>query len=490
MNIINRKIIIFLAVSISLLISNNTANISAIAKEPEQQPTNTGTTVFIPLTSNYYPKRITIFGAQINSWVNPNIPKYASESGLFWARIDAFNWAEIEPSKTNPATYDWSKAKERPLKLASQYGMQVIALVQSTPTWAQKEPPYSCGPILQANFPDFAQYLTNLVKRYSVAPYNVKYWELGNEPDIDPSLLDPNKDNVFGCWGDESDSYYGGGYYAEMLKVAYPAIKAADPQAKILIGGLLLDCDPTNPPPGKSCKPGKFLEGILRNGGGEYFDYVSFHGYPYYGGTNGRGELYYDVHYPGWEHRGGIVLGKISFIREVLAKYGYGIDKPEKQIMHTEGSLICTPVIPECNPPTSSFYQAQADYVIWMFVRNWANNVKATMWYQFEGPGWRYGSLLDDTQEPRPAYYSFKFLIQELKSTTYLSPVGEFPLLTGYKFMTNQKEIWVIWSPDEVNRVITLPTKTIKVLDKYGTDITPTNGQLTVKSPVYFEMKR
>ena len=39
-----------------------------------------------------------------------------------------------------------------------------------------------------------------------------------------------------------NDPYYGGGYYAEMLKIVYPQIKAADPEAQILIGGLLLFC--------------------------------------------------------------------------------------------------------------------------------------------------------------------------------------------------------------------------------------------------------
>ncbi len=64
---------------------------------------------------------------------------------------------------------------------------------------------------------------------------------------------------IFGCWGDPNDkTYYGGEYYAEMLKRAYPAVKAANPQAIVLNGGLLLDCDPRYPPPGKDCLPADF----------------------------------------------------------------------------------------------------------------------------------------------------------------------------------------------------------------------------------------
>ena len=93
----------------------------------------------------------------------------------------------------------------------------------------------------------------------------------------------------FGCWGDLDDPYYGGRYYSEMLKVAYPTIITADPNAQVMVGGLLLECDPVNPPEVtsgsgelKDCTSDKFLEGILENDGGEYFDGVSVHAYDFY----------------------------------------------------------------------------------------------------------------------------------------------------------------------------------------------------------------
>ena len=67
--------------------------------------------------------------------------------------------------------------------------------------------------------------MAEAVERYSAPPYNVIYWEVGNEPDIDPSLVDG--DEIYGCWGDKTDAYYGGGYYAEVLKQVYPAVKKA-----------------------------------------------------------------------------------------------------------------------------------------------------------------------------------------------------------------------------------------------------------------------
>jgi hypothetical protein len=41
-------------------------------------------------------------------------------------------------------------------------------------------------------------------------------------------------------WGDISDPYYGGRYYGEMLMAVAPAMRAADPQVVIWLGGLLL----------------------------------------------------------------------------------------------------------------------------------------------------------------------------------------------------------------------------------------------------------
>jgi hypothetical protein len=117
---------------------------------------------------------------------------------------------------------------------ASDRGLNIILIIRSTPSWAQKRSGVSCGAVKFEKLSAFSKFVGDAVARYSNPPYNVKYWELGNEPDIDPSLVP--SDNPFGCWGDDTDLYYGGGYYAEMLKQIYPVIKAADPEAHVLIG--------------------------------------------------------------------------------------------------------------------------------------------------------------------------------------------------------------------------------------------------------------
>ncbi len=334
--------------------------------------------------------------------------------------------------------------------------------------------------------------MSAVVQRYSKSPYNIHYWEMGNEPDVGPLPDNQYGPSVFGCWGDNNDSqYFGGGYYGKMLETVYPVIKSADSTAQVIIGGLLMNCDPTTAPPAGTpdCLSSNFLEGILVNNGkyngANYFDIVSYHGYPTYNGT-----LLVDESFSNWGPRGGVAVGKANFIKELLAKYG--VSKP---IFHSEGALLC----PEsdyyktwCNPtgsgPTSAFFQAQADYVVWLYIRDWANGMWATSWYQFEGPGWRYSGLLDANQNPKPAYNALQFMTNELSSSKYIQQIYNYSNVRVYEFSNSSKRIWVMWSPDDQNHTINLPAGTIKVLDKYGNIITPSNNQITVKSPVYVEI--
>jgi len=141
----------------------------------------------------------------------------------------------------------------------------------------------------------------------------------------------------------------------------------------------------------------------------------------------------------------------------------------------------------DCNPPGEAFYQAQADYVVWLYVRNWAEGVKGTIWYQFDGPGWRHSGMLTKDQQPQPAYLAFKFLLDELGEATYLGKVQEFPDLTGYEFLSGAKNIWVLWSVDGQARQATLPSNTTGVFNKFGEPISFEAGEISVQSPVYVE---
>ncbi len=421
-----------------------------------------------------------IMGVQVGRQTDQILSRLAEANNL-WVRVGLLNWAAVEPEE-GARQWDSAASLAKNLQAYSAQGINVILTVDMTPAWAQKIPGYSCGPVREDKLASFAQFMQDTVEHFGKPPYNVKYWELGNEPDIDPQLVDP--DGVIGCWGDASDPYYGGGYYADMLKVVYPAIKAADPQAQVLVGGLLLDCDPTNPPDGKDCQPSKFLEGILRAGGGSDFDLISFHGYPQY---SSNPDLDTDRDFPSWSARGGVVMGKVDFLREVMA--AYQVDKP---LLLTESSLICSEKnTVDCNPPGQAFFQAQADYLVKVYVRDWASNLAGTIWYTFEGPGWRYGSLLDENQDPRPAFQAYQFLLKELAEAKYNKVIDRYPGIDAYQFTAAGKLIWVLWSDNGKPVAISLPEGSTQALDKYGQPLTADQqGMLPVSSPIYIELTR
>lgn len=418
-----------------------------------------------------------VFGAQDQEKIMSKV----KGANLHWARTYGLDWSAIEPVRTNPPTYNWDPEEDKNLAALSANEIVAVPMVRWVPSWAQMFPGSRCGPIAAGALDAFAQFMSAAVARYSAPPFNVHYWEIFNEPDVDHTYLPP--DAFYGCWGNESDSYYGGGYYATMLERVYPAMKAVDPSAQVVLGGLLLDCDPTHPPTGKTCNSSNFLEGVLRNNGkmngGNFFDILAFHGFPPYNGS-----LQLDPHYPSWEARGGVVLGKINFVREVMAKYG--VNKP---LFHTEASLICPEYDGRCTPPVPDFYEKQADYVVWLFVRNWAAGVQMTNWFEFVD-NWRAdGILYRGTYEPKPDYYSLKFMTEELGQGSFVQEVTAYAPLKQYIFNTSTKIIYVMWAEDEQPHPFNLVPGEMTAYDKYGNLITPpADNVIMINSPVYIEI--
>jgi hypothetical protein len=401
-----------------------------------------------------------VFGAEILRGSNNVVLSRAAEAAVSWTRYSEIMWSEVEPVR---GQRDWSKLArlENDLRRITELGITPMVIVKGTPTWAQKVPGVLCGPIRADALDAFASFMREVVSRYSGPPYNVRYWELGNEPDIDPALVKP--DSGFGCWGDASDPYYGGGYYAEMLKRVYPVVKQVNPSAQIVIGGLLLDCDPTRPRAGQTCQPAKFYEGILRNGGGNAFDVVAYHAYTYWSPS----QIDWDLEHVSWNHRGGALLGKLDFLRTVQAQYG--VNKP---ILMNEGGLLCHPSVTAC--PSDAFYAGQANYVVRLYTRTWSRGLLGSVWYYLNGPGWREGGLLDRSQAPRPAYTTFKFLANLLKGASYdgaLSRDG----VEGYAFRKGSMVYRIYWSNSAAVTTIALPAGTQTVYNVAGQPIS-TNG--------------
>lgn len=444
-------------------------------------------------------------GAETINAIDQVLMTNLTDAGGTWTRHTVLEWDKIEPNRTNPPTYNWGQVntgKQAELAAASAKGVNVIATIKYTPRWAQKYPNFldpntglpiglPCGPVAADKFDEFAQFVAAAVALYSFPPYNVMYWEIGNEPDVDPADREPTPGNraVFGCWGDKSKpATYGGEYYADMLKVVYPAIKLANPNAKVVIGGLLLDCDPANMPPGfppGRCDSANFLKGILSNGGASYFDYVAYHGYAWYHPGNATTlPQAVDETNTSWAHLGGVVVGKYNYLRSVMASFP-GVDKP---IILNEAGLVCAEWFLACMPPPAYFYEDQADYLVRLFVRNMSLNITSTIWFTLEGPGWRYAGLYYDTQTtPKPAHDAMTFLTTELAGAAYVAPVNQYPGVWGYELRSSTKKIWVLGVSGPTGYTVALPAGVLKVYNKYGATVHPSGNQVFVKSPIYVE---
>jgi hypothetical protein len=427
----------------------------------------------------------TVFGAAM-TFTAPGGMNEMTAARNYWLRYKAVSWSDIEPTK---GTRDWSPLAGLEAELLNGHdrGMEMIFLVNSTPTWAQKVSGSFCGPIKETELATFANFMYELVSRYSQPPYLVKYWEIGNEPDIDPALVPPQ--SGYGCWGDPYDEYYGGGYYAEMLRAIYQEVKRADPQAQVLVGGLLLDCDPRTPslcPVPGGDKPPKFLEGILRrngaNDGGNYFDGVSFHAYDYYDPVGHFNNPNWNS---SWNTTGPVVIAKARFIKEMLNNFGV----TGKFLMNTESALVCGGVN---DPPggtgcesgfASIFEQTKADYLAQVYAAAIAENLRANIWFHVFG--WRNSALLNSDLSPRPAYQAFVTARNVLLDAKLTSEINAYAQVKGYEYTRSQHRVWVLWSLDGFIHPVNLDTMPAEIYDVLGNPVVLSNPLQVGHTPLY-----
>jgi arabinogalactan endo-1,4-beta-galactosidase len=102
----------------------------------------------------------------------------------------------------------------------------------------------------------FAAYASNLARRYP----QILAWEVWNEP------------NTSFFWRPAVDA----AAYTNLLEKTYLAVKAANPKARVILGGL----SPGNTASvADSAAAAQFLSAIYQAGGGAFFDAVAYHAY-------------------------------------------------------------------------------------------------------------------------------------------------------------------------------------------------------------------
>ncbi|MCV7419856.1 cellulase family glycosylhydrolase [Mycobacterium yunnanensis] len=160
-------------------------------------------------------------------------------------------WAGVNPI---PGYYDWSQS-DYLINAADQRGMGILAVITTTPGYQQNGSGVYSAPNDPAAFGQFAGLAA---QRYAG---KVGAYEIWNEPNAAP---------FYGPAPDPAG-------YTELLKAAYPTIKAADPNATV-IGGVV---GSTVTYQNLTLDPVTFVDQMYQAGAQGYFDALSFHPYQY-----------------------------------------------------------------------------------------------------------------------------------------------------------------------------------------------------------------
>jgi Cellulase (glycosyl hydrolase family 5) len=159
--------------------------------------------------------------------------------GTHWVRMFV-GWPELEPSRGSYKAL-WFSAFE---KLSGELpaGTKVILDVLGSPAWETGSSDIHTPP---ANPNDYAAFVAYLAQRLGgrVAAYEI--WNEEDEPRFWTGAPNPAA-------------------YVQLLRAAYPAIKNAEPNATVVLGGL-------------TGNDYSFLEGVYAAGGKGYFDAVGVH---------------------------------------------------------------------------------------------------------------------------------------------------------------------------------------------------------------------
>jgi hypothetical protein len=252
-----------------------------------------------------------------------------------------------------------------------------------------------------------------------------------------------------------------------MLAWAYPRIKAADPTATVLMGGLAYDNFTEYGGPFNRY----FIDEVMANGGADYIDAVNFH--------------YFHDFYREWERW--VPEGNPPTCGDVEDGIGepydaWGIDLIAKTNHFRNRLSTCSQVnkpvwITELaehgNPDEPITLPQQARYVIQGHARGLAAGAENITWFALITPFYDKADqgLLYDDLSPKPAYYAYQTLTSELTGWDYAYTLN-VANVEGYVFRNSQgEEKTVAWANGTVGVPVPLtiaPTSQVRLVDRAG----------------------
>jgi hypothetical protein len=269
---------------------------------------------------------------------------------------------------------------------------------------------------------------------------------------------------------------YDGDQYAQMLTAAYAAIKSADPEATVLMGGLGYDWFIEYNGPFYRYFP----DDVMIADGGDSLDVLNFHYFPGFHAEWDRwnpnsedrrngwlpaptcGDLF-DGQGEAYEVWGYDLIAKASHFRARMSTC-FDLDQPIWITELGEHGFASDP---------DSLVQ-QARYVIQGYARGLAAGVENITWYALATPKdkWEQGLLRDDFT-PKPAFFAYQTMTSELAGYEY-DRMLDVSDVEGYVFRTPSygQEKTVAWG----SGTLTFAANQLRVVNREGNETFVTDG--------------
>ncbi len=342
---------------------------------------------------------------------------------------DECYWSEVEKSR---GIFQFPREIDRYIQAAKRRGIDVLLILNyNNPLYASHA---GSAVTTDSNRAAFARYCQEAVKRY--APLGIKHYEIWNEPNI-PIFWDPTPNAAD---------------YAKLLQVAYPAIKAVDPNVTVI--GCATSPAEGNPPPFIDWLT--FIKGVFQNGGGNFMDAVSYHSYH----VDQRPE--------------------VSFLSDI---------QKLQAIIGTERPLWLT----EIGYPTNTGWpnislEAQANYTARLFLLGKAvPRLRLISYYDLKNDGQEASNpehnfgVLQFNLQPKPAYLALKTIATVVadKPLARASKMGDIYV---YEFGDPQNWVIAAWKySGQANQKIKIPAPFCRLIHRDGSVV---NDFITADSTV------
>ena len=359
-----------------------------------------------------------------------------------------FRWNVIEAVQ---GTYDWSKPDAFVNRVQAE-GLHLLVLVHPYAQWDQPTKT-DMNYDKPNNMTAFKRFIAKLVERYDGDGINdmpgllypIKYYEIGNEPEL----------NTF---GDSPGTFND---FMNTVKAARDTAKIVYPDVKIVIAG----ATPIYDSRGFLNQVDSFWKGALnRSNAGSYFDIFNFHFFV--------GEYSQDISV------------YVDYWKQLLSAYGLS----GKEIWLTETgtySGTASNLDGTTWPIQTTTYQAgwwikQASYAL-------ANGVSKLFWvfYYSDQTDWRskVAFVNIDKTTKKAAYYAHKLMADKIDA--YSSALqnayaesGQYQTSGNFKFIVNGKPVYILWNdaggnatPTGFSSANVKVTNTVPNLDGNGTVI-------------------